>query len=75
MRARWLSCPNQPSGGAFCQRLDARDREERGWTACETVLALPGSPSAKVKLLPLAARLLVRQSGRLLPYPIERGAE
>jgi hypothetical protein len=28
-----------------------RDREEQRWITCETVLALPGSPTVKVELL------------------------
>jgi hypothetical protein len=30
-----------------------RDREEQRWTTCETVLALPGSATAKVELVGL----------------------
>jgi hypothetical protein len=29
----------------------ARDREEQRWTACKTVIALPGSATVKVELL------------------------
>jgi hypothetical protein len=32
-------------------RIVARDREEQRWTACKTVLALPGSATVKVELL------------------------
>jgi hypothetical protein len=32
-------------------RIVVRDREEQRWTACKTVLALPGSATVKVELL------------------------
>lgn len=32
-------------------RIVLRDREEQRWTACKTVLALPGSATVKVELL------------------------
>jgi hypothetical protein len=31
-------------------RVVVRDREEQRWTTCETVLALPGSATATVKV-------------------------
>jgi hypothetical protein len=35
-------------------RIVIRDREEQRWTACKTVLALPGSATVKVELLEVA---------------------
>jgi hypothetical protein len=32
-------------------RIVVRDREEQRWTACKTVLALPGSATVRVELL------------------------
>jgi hypothetical protein len=32
-------------------RVVVRDQEEQRWTKCETVLALPGSPTVTVELL------------------------
>jgi hypothetical protein len=34
-------------------RVVVRDQEEQRWTACETVLALPGSATVTVELLDL----------------------
>jgi hypothetical protein len=37
-------------------RIVVRDREEQRWTACKTVLALPGSATVKVELVEVALR-------------------
>jgi hypothetical protein len=39
-------------------RVVLRDREEQRWTASETVLALPGSATVKVKVEVLEVQLM-----------------
>lgn len=52
-------------------RIVVRDREEQRWTACKTVLALPGSATVKVELLeaPSSPDLSRRRGAGMLDLP------
>src|SRR5262249_40870500 len=47
MKTRVIIEYDLPAG----DRIVVRDREEQRWITCETLLALPGSPTVKVELL------------------------
>jgi hypothetical protein len=52
-------------------RIVARDREEQRWTACKTVLTLPGSATVKVELVevPSSPELSRRRGAGVLDLP------
>jgi hypothetical protein len=52
-------------------RIVVRDREEQRWTACKTVLTLPGSATVKVELLEVAPSrdVLHRRGAGVLDLP------